>query len=180
MLCEKCGSELTPGVMFCGKCGCQLNQPATGAVGTAYQQQNATLRIIPQKRSGLFYWLILGGAKSFYMFGMYKLYLYVDDVEYVFKSNVGQYDLSVTPGRHSIMLLTRPMRKKTKKVIGAIGKGVGVMANIYGNGNAKMIGNAMKMAEVQDSDYDYIDLASGEVMTLFVKRNNLGQIVKDI
>jgi len=52
MLCEKCGSELAPGAMFCGKCRNQLSQPATGTVNTTYQQ-NATLRIIPRKKSGL-------------------------------------------------------------------------------------------------------------------------------
>jgi len=111
---------------------------------------------------------------------MYKLYLYVDDVEYVFKSDVGQYDLSVTPGRHSLMLLTQPMHKKLRKAAGVIGKGVDIAGKVYGSGNARMIGMAMETVEIKDSDYSYVDFAPGEVMTIRVKRNNLDQIVKDI
>ena len=183
MLCEKCGNTLTPGAMKCEHCGNKLTQPAGGTVNSKQNLPDATLRIIPRKKPSFGYWFrnlstirILTGKT-----GRYKIYLYVDDVKYVFESNVGQYDVKVTPGLHTIWMGIAPMHKKLLNALSKVGEGVSFAGKLYGSGETTLIGEGMKMMKIDDNDLECYDFDPGEVFTCRVKVDNTGYfIVADV
>lgn len=166
MICNKCGKTTREG-RFCEHCGNALGTSATNG-------GMATLRIHARKHQTA--WLMV--LQPVTIFIGYKVYISVDDQEYVLKSKKGQIDISVVPGVHNVRISA--YSKKQMKAMSIIG----FITQLFGAVNASsytyVAGSIIEdVGRAMSKDGLNIRFEPGEFMEVKVKQNFLGNIVED-
>ena len=155
MICSKCGKEAGAG-RFCQHCGGAVGSPApTGGL--------ATLRIIARKR--FFIW-------------RYKVYISVDDQEYVLKSKNQQIDIPVVPGVRFVRISS--ISKKQAKGMKIGGMVLSFFGAVNGSSSTYVAGNMWENAGAALSkDGVNLEFKPGQIEEIRVKMNFMSQIVED-
>jgi len=166
MICAKCGKETGEG-RFCQYCGAAVSTPAP-AGGLA------TLRIIARKHLPV--WMMI--VQPFNCFSSYKVYISVDDQEYVLKSKKQQLDIPVVPGVRFVRISSKS--KKQAKGMQLIGKATQFVGTVYGSGSTYVVGNVLdNVGAALSKDGIKVEFKPGEIEQIKVKANFMGQIVED-
>lgn len=165
MICNKCGKTTGEG-RFCEHCGNALS--ATASVSSL-----ATLQVVARKHLPL--WMMIQPVN---LFMGYKVYITVDDQEYVLKSKKRQIDIQVVPGVHFIRISSKSKRQlKAMKIIGAAAQFAGAVA---GSSGTYVLGSVMEdVGGALLKDGANVEFEPGEYMEYKVKMNFMGQIVED-
>ncbi len=166
MICSKCGSITKEG-NICERC-------SNTSVGAFSGSGLATLRVIARKH--LPAWMMIVQPIN-YLVG-YKVYISVDDQEYILKSKKQQIDIQVAPGVHNVRI--SPTRKKSAKLLKGIGMFTQFAGAVTGSSSTYVVGNIIEdVGGALSDDGVRVEFESGEFMEIKVKLNFMGQIVED-
>ena len=138
------------------------------------QNNMATLRI--EAKPNLPTWMMVVQPLSF--FAGYKVFAYVDDKEYVFKSKKKFLEIPLFAGTHSVQLSST--KKSTGKLLKGAGNALKFAGAITGSGSTYFAGSTLSHAEAfLSSTGGEISLEAGETFAVKVRLNWRGSLVQD-
>ena len=129
MYCPNCMKKVSDTSTKCPECGQPTHTPVAGM---------ATLRVSCRKHLPL--WMMIVQPVNF--FSGYKVYISVDDQNYVLKSKKKQIDIPVVAGTHKVRIAS--LSKKTSALISFIGKFFRFAGGVTSSGTTIIMGAAMK------------------------------------
>lgn len=165
MICNKCGKQTREG-RTCEHCGNVLVPTSNSGL--------ATLRVIARKH--LPAWMMI--VQPVNCFIGYKVFISVDDQEYVLKSKKQQIDILVVPGVHNVRIASSS--RKSAKLMKGVGMATRFVGAVWGSSSTYVVGNIMEdTAAAMSQDGVNIQFEAGEFMEIKVKPNFMGKIVED-
>jgi len=165
MYCPHCMKEIPRTATVCPLCAQPTHSPVAGM---------ATLRV--SCRPHLPLWMMI--VQPFSYFSGYKVYISVDEQDYVLKSKKKQIDIPVSNGNHRVRISS--VGKKSAKAMKFAGMAMEFSGAVTGSGSTIYAGAALEdLGNAFSNDGVSISFDSNELLTVSVKLAWNGTIVED-
>jgi len=165
MYCPMCMKEIPKTARQCPFCAQPTHIPVAGM---------ATLRV--SCRPHLPLWMMI--VQPFNYFYGYKVYISVDEQNYVLNSKKKQIDIPVSVGTHEIRISS--VSKKSAKVMQFVGVAMSFSGAVTGSGSTVYAGSAIEdLGNAFSEDGISISFDYNELLPISVKLAWNGQLVED-
>ena len=165
MYCPNCMKKIPNTTNACPFCAKPTHSPVAGM---------ATLRI--SCRPHLPLWMMIVQPLNY--FCGYKVYISVDNQDYVLKSKRKQLDIPISVGTHSIRISS--VSKKSAKAMNFLGSAIMFTGAVAGSSSAICAGSAMEDLGAAFSDQGIdVSFEANEVLPVSVKLAWNGMITED-
>lgn len=165
MYCPHCMKKIPRTATTCPFCAQSTHTPVAGM---------ATLRISCRTRRPL--WMML--FQPVLCFVGYKVFISVDEQNYVLKSKKKQLDIPISVGTHQVRIAS--MSKKSAKAMKFAGMAMAFTGAVTGSGATVYAGSALEdLGHAFSDDGVAISFDANELVTFSVKLAWNGSIVED-
>ena len=170
MICNACCKKVPEGSTVCPHCNADIINNASKATGSGM----AKLVVICRKKLPI--WMMV--IQPLMFFKSYKVHISVDEKSYKLVSKDEKIEIPVVPGTHFVRISS--VSKKGGKVMKGIGMAASFSGAVLGSGSAYVAGAAVEdLGDAVSDSGERVNFGEGEIITLKVKPNFMGQIVED-
>lgn len=178
MNCQRCGMQIQEGWSYCQNCGEPVRKDANAMYPRTQQTPPtglATLRIQSTKYRHPFFMVM--NLTTPWTWG-YKVYIHVDDKEYILKSKNGMLEIPVVPGEHWLHVSAAHHNLTTENNLRKAAGFTEEVAAIGGFTNVAAVSHIVRTTTIDLSDYTKEYFAPNELKVIRVKMNIHGKLVE--